>query len=126
MCEFRLHDTPEAFRIQLSGELVETSVPEVALCWQTGSSTLGGRRLVVDLTGLASVDSAGRDLLGSMNRAGAEFIATSPVMRELVRDITGRLPAETAPKHKRLASLKRFLTLLLCPILRCPAERDAG
>ncbi len=108
MCEVTLHDTPEAFRIQLSGELTQASVPEVALCWQTGSSTLGERRLVVDLTGLASMDDAGRDLLESMSRAGAEFIATS-----------------AAPRRARLASFKRFLALVLCPILRCPAQRDA-
>jgi ABC-type transporter Mla MlaB component len=127
MLEVRLHDTPAAFRLQLSGELAQGSVAEVALCWQTGSSTLGARRLVVDLTNVASIDAAGRELLERMSRAGAEFIATSPEMRENVRGITGRWPvAQAVAPGRRFPSLKRILTLLLCPILRCSAQRNAG
>ncbi len=103
-----LHDTPGAFRLQLSGELARGSVAEVALCWQTGSSTLGRRRLVIDLSGVVSIDSAGRDLLVHMNRAGAEFIATSPEMRELVLEITGRPPEPALKTGRRFPSLKRI------------------
>ncbi len=80
---------------------------------------------MLDLTGVVSIDQAGRDLLERMNRAGAEFIATTPEMRGLVREITGRLPAEPAPRPGRFGSLRRLFTLLVCPIIRCPAERDA-
>ncbi len=108
MLEVMLHDTPGAFRLQLRGELARGSVAEVALCWQTGSSTLGGRRLVIDLTGLVSVDAAGRDLLERMNLAGAEFVATSPEMRELVLEITGRPPEPALKNGRRFPSLKRI------------------
>jgi anti-anti-sigma regulatory factor len=108
MLEVMLHDTPGAFRLQLNGELALGSVTEVALCWQTGSSTLGGRRLVIDLSGVVSVDAAGRDLLARMDREGAAFVATSPEMRELVLEITGRWPEPPLKAGRRFPSLKRI------------------
>ncbi|HZT32612.1 MAG TPA: hypothetical protein VFA33_22170 [Bryobacteraceae bacterium] len=87
MLKITIHDTPQAFRLQLEGKLAGPWVAELESCWQTGSSTVLERDLVVDLKGVTFVDAAGRCLLVRMHQAGAQFTTCGLMMRALVDEI---------------------------------------
>jgi anti-anti-sigma regulatory factor len=77
-------------RLKLEGKLKGPWVPEMEQCWRTASSTRH-EALVVDLTEVDHVDTAGRYLLALIHARGASFVAVTPVMKELVSDITGEI-----------------------------------
>src|ERR1700758_681420 len=69
--KYYLHDSAEAFRIQLLGDLTEVQLDELSGCWNTAKTTLGSRKLVLDVTGLQSVSDSGREWLEAMVAEGA-------------------------------------------------------
>jgi ABC-type transporter Mla MlaB component len=97
--QYYMHDGPSAFRFELSGELDLQGARRLDRDWRTASSTLGGRRLVVDITFLTGVDQAGRALLVAWQREGAHFVANCENARALAASILGKplreLPADT-------------------------------
>jgi len=72
--KYYIHDSVEACRLQLLGELSESDVPELSGCWGTARTTLGDRKLVLDLRGLKTVDGAGKQWLATMASDGASFL----------------------------------------------------
>ncbi|MBV9442848.1 MAG: hypothetical protein JO217_09150 [Acidobacteriaceae bacterium] len=69
--KYYLHDSADAFRIQLLGDLTDLQVSELNGCWNTAKTTLGSRQLVLDVTGLKSVSDSGREWLERMVADGA-------------------------------------------------------
>jgi hypothetical protein len=69
--KYYLHDSADAFRIQLLGDLTDPQVGELNGCWNTAKTTLGSRKLILDLTGLKSVSDSGREWLERMVADGA-------------------------------------------------------
>jgi hypothetical protein len=70
MLRITVHDSSRNLTFQLEGGLAGPWVLVLEECWQ---GTLAGRRrpiLRVDLTGVTSIDAAGRDCLASMHRQG--------------------------------------------------------
>jgi len=47
------------------------------------------QKLAVDLRGVTFIDPAGEQLLKSMHRDGASFLATGLLIQEIVNQITG-------------------------------------
>jgi hypothetical protein len=86
---FYMHDGPKTFRFELAGNLAGAEVRKLDQAWRTAASTIGDKILAVDLTFLTSADEKGRDLVARWWRAGAHFVANSPVSRNLVESITG-------------------------------------
>jgi hypothetical protein len=84
-----MHDGPETFRFELSGNLAGAEVAKLEQAWRTASSTFNGKQLAVDVTYLTSVDDQGRELLRRWSGAGARLVATSAASRTLVASITG-------------------------------------
>jgi ABC-type transporter Mla MlaB component len=92
MLRITVHDHSQSLTFQLEGRLARPWLRELEECWQ---STLAGRRrpiLCVDLTGVTSIDAAGRACLAAMHRQGAEFIAPDCLTKAVVAEIT-RTPA---------------------------------
>src|SRR4051812_43696996 len=69
--KYYIHDSTEAFRFQLIGELREMDVKELSGCWETAKSTFGNRKLLLDLRALRSTDESGKEWLLAMVREGA-------------------------------------------------------
>ncbi len=86
-----LRITPQEYdgtvRLKLEGMLKGVWVSEVERCWRKASSDKN-KALIVDLTDVAFVDAAGRYLLALMHAHGASFVAVTPLMTELVVEIT--------------------------------------
>jgi hypothetical protein len=88
MLRITVHDKPGSLTFQLEGRLGGPWVRVLLDCWQ---STLARQRqpiLRVDLTGVTSIDAAGRTCLAALHRQGAEFIAADCLTQSIVTDIT--------------------------------------
>jgi hypothetical protein len=88
MLRITVHDKPGALTFQLEGRLAGPWVRVLQECWP---SALAGQRkpiLRVDLTGVTSLDAAGRACLAALHRQGAEFVAADCLMKAVVAEIT--------------------------------------
>lgn len=96
---YYIHDGVAACRLQLIGELTETEVAELNGCWRTAKTTLGARRLLLDLHALHSVDEAGKRWLAGMAQEGANC-SPEHYLRDLVagKHIAGMEEPPAAPK----------------------------
>jgi hypothetical protein len=71
---YYIHDSGESFRLQLLGILESADVKELQGCWNTAKTTLAGRKLIVDATGLQQIDESGREWLSAMVKEGASLL----------------------------------------------------
>ncbi|MBS1871707.1 MAG: STAS domain-containing protein [Acidobacteria bacterium] len=95
--QFYQHDQRNAFRFVLRGPLDGKSVQELEQAWVTARSTIGTREVVVDVSRLTALDSAGFDLLSRMRESGARLTAERPPESpSLIRE----LGVSAAPKAK--------------------------
>jgi ABC-type transporter Mla MlaB component len=88
MMRITVHDAPRALTFRLEGRLAGPLVRELEECWR---GALAGQRepiVRVDLTGVTSIDAAGRACLAALHRQGAEFIAADCLMKAVVAEIT--------------------------------------
>ncbi len=99
MLRITVHDSRRALTFQLEGRLAGPWVRVLEECWQ---STLAGRHdlvLRLDLTGVTSLDAAGRACLAGLHRQGAEFVAADCLTKAVVAEITQvPEPCPEAPK----------------------------
>ncbi len=82
--KYYIHDSIEGYRFQLFGELTEADVSELEGCWRTARTTLGNRKLVIDLRGLKTADDSGKRWLLSMASEGASYLPDSFLRNGLV------------------------------------------
>jgi hypothetical protein len=75
--KYYIHDSIDACRFQLLGELSESEIAELSGCWRTARTTLGNRKLVLDLEGLRTIDEAGKQWLIAMAGEGATYLPES-------------------------------------------------
>ncbi len=68
---YYIHDSTDACRLQLLGELTVSDVPELSGCWRTAKTTLGNRKLILDLQRLVAFDEEGKQWLSAMASEGA-------------------------------------------------------
>src|SRR5262245_37311884 len=88
MLRITVHDNPGSLTFQLEGRLAGPWVRALEECWQ---STLAGQRqpaLRFDLTGVTSIEAAGKEFLAARHAEGAEFLAHGCLMRAVVAEIT--------------------------------------
>ena len=108
--KYYIHDSIASCRLQLIGELTDAEVPELNGCWRTARTTLGRRKLVLDLQALKSVDEAGKQWLAGMAQEGASCVPES-YLRDLVagKHTSG---TEAPPASVKLSVFGRVLALL--------------
>ena len=90
----------ETKRMKLEGKLKGVWVLELEQSWKE----LGRDKVLVDLTDVEYVDTAGRYLLALMHGKGARFVAVSPMMKHLM--------AKIASTSKRICALFVLACLL--------------
>jgi hypothetical protein len=71
--KFYLHDSIAECRLQLIGEVSEAEIPELNGCWLTAKTTLGSRRLVLDLRRARAADDAALRWLAFMGTESAIY-----------------------------------------------------
>jgi len=72
--KYYIHDGNECCRLQLFGECTEADVPDLSGCWNTAKTTLGARKLVLDVCKLRSADDVAKRWLLEMAAEGATFL----------------------------------------------------
>ena len=77
-----LHDRSAAFQFVLKGQLIGDWVQRLEYAWDTARSVLGGKEVVVDLSGISDADALGMDLLSRMRASGARLTASLPLESE--------------------------------------------
>ena len=87
MLRITSHENAKTVCLKLEGTLKGAWVPETEQCWRKAFSDRN-KALIVDLTDVEFVDTAGRYLLALMHAHGASFVAATPLMSELVAEIS--------------------------------------
>jgi hypothetical protein len=70
--------------LKVEGELNGSGVEELERCWLLISCTAPNKRLRVELDGTCFIAQEGRELIGRMAAAGAELIASGPMVKAIV------------------------------------------
>jgi len=86
---YYMHDEAAAFRFQLAGDLSKDTTTDLDQARETASSVLGGRPLIVDFTGIGSIDTAGRQLIEKWHGLGAQFVVTTRQAKLRIQSMTG-------------------------------------
>ena len=74
--------------LTLEGKLIGPWVGELERAWHS----MGAREdVLVDLCQVSFVDASGRGLLEQMWHGGVHFVADSPLMKQVVEEVTGSL-----------------------------------
>jgi len=107
----------EKFMLKLEGKLSGPWVEELKRCWRTSSHIY--KDLVVDLSGLTYVDSAGKQLLCSIVREGSKLVGSGLMPKSLIEEICGEKAPERGGKspHKLNEGAAHLLLILLLPLL---------
>jgi anti-anti-sigma regulatory factor len=72
----------DGITMKIEGKVAGPNVPALNVAWQDLASSLGKRRLLVDLRGVTHADRIGRNLLAEIhNRTGAKFVADTPLTK---------------------------------------------
>jgi hypothetical protein len=75
--------------LKIEGRAAEPIVAELLRAWQELASSIGQRKLLVDLRGVTFMDATGRRLLAEIHaRTGAEFLADSPLTKYYAEEAT--------------------------------------
>jgi hypothetical protein len=72
--KYYIHDGTDALRLKLIGEMTHADIAELRGCWRTAKTTLQGRKLVLDLRSLRTVDEPGKQWLAAMADEGACYV----------------------------------------------------
>jgi hypothetical protein len=92
--KYYIHDSSDAFRLELQGEFTEAEVTELSGCWNTARSSVGKRNLILDLQKLRRVDDAAKRWIAEMAQEGAIYLPES-FLRDALADHT---PEPKTPK----------------------------
>jgi len=87
MLRITIDEAPAAVTLRLEGKLIGPWVEEVEQCWQRVITRLGQRTMLVDLSAVNFVDSAGKSLLSRMHLAGFRLAGSGAVASYLVQQI---------------------------------------
>ncbi len=113
MLRITVHDNPRSRTFQLEGSLAGPWLRELEECWQNALAGEHKPVLRMDLTGVTSINAAGKACLAALHRQGAEFVAADCLTKAVVEEITqAALPdcggpngqGERRPKRNRGAT----------------------
>ena len=106
--KYYIHDSTDALRLKLIGEFTERDVTELNGCWRTARTTIGKRKLILDLRSLIVVDEAGKQWLASMSAEGACYLPED----YLLSCVAGQhAPVEELAMAKRPGIFRRLAAL---------------
>jgi ABC-type transporter Mla MlaB component len=72
--------------LKLEGKLAGPWVEELENIWRARNAT---EDILVDLIDVSFVDASGKDLLAQMYQGGADFVTDSPLMKHIIKEVTG-------------------------------------
>ena len=108
MLRITVHDSPKALTLQLEGKLAGAWVRVLEECWESALARQPKPMIRVDLTGMTSIDAAGRTCLAALHHQGAELVAADCLTKAVVTEITPgpSLESECGPRSDELIPRK--------------------
>ena len=100
MLRISVHDFPGAVTLRLEGRMAEPWLQALKECWQDTLACRPKSILTVDLTGVTSIDAAGKALLAAMARRGASLLAADCLTMSIVDEVT-RAPVPDQANSRR-------------------------
>ena len=109
--KYYIHDSIGVLRFKLIGELTQADIQELNGSWRTAKTTLGRRKLVLDLQSLRTVDEPGKQWLAAMSAEGAcylpeDYLVTC-IAGQHISEAEAAAPVQRPGLFKRLAFLLR-------------------
>jgi hypothetical protein len=92
MLRITVVESPLEERWILQGRLTKYSVAELISSWRASSPCLPGRRRIVDLNKVTSIDKSGEEALSMIMRDGATVVASGVYTRHLLEELRSRRP----------------------------------
>jgi hypothetical protein len=89
MLRITVHDDPKASTVQLEGTLMGPWVREAEVCLQQTRVRPHTCTLRLDLTGVTTIDAAGKSFLAAAHSEGANIVASGCLMKAIVAEVTG-------------------------------------
>ena len=77
----------------LQGRLTKCSVDELISSWRASTACPSGRRRILDLDKVTSIDKSGEEALSMIMRDGATIVASGVYTRHLLDELRARKPA---------------------------------
>jgi ABC-type transporter Mla MlaB component len=75
-------EAPKSITLKIEGRVTGPKVPELNRAWQDLATSLGSRKLSVDLRGVTFIDTAGRNILAEIHsKTNADFLADTPMTK---------------------------------------------
>jgi hypothetical protein len=105
MLRITVHDKPGALTFQLEGSLAGPWVRVLEECWQNVPARQRQSIRRMDLTGVISIDAAGRACLAALHHQGAEFITADCLTKAIVAEIT-QMPLANRERQKDASEIK--------------------
>jgi hypothetical protein len=87
---YYIHDGADAFRFRLAGTLSENSARDLEIAWNTASSVIGRKRVIIDLTDLTGIEVSGQRLLALWHTRDARLVVVSEKARLRLALITAQ------------------------------------
>jgi|SRR5580704_12288396 hypothetical protein len=88
MLRITLHDSGEAFTLQVEGRLIGAWATELEQTWKNAVPIGANRARIIDLTGILFIDGEGKRVLTKLFREGASFRTAGPLTESIVSEIT--------------------------------------
>jgi anti-anti-sigma regulatory factor len=96
------HAGGDGVAMKIEGMVAGPNVTALSQAWLDLASSLGARKLVVDLRGVRYVDEAGGNLLAEIHdKTGAEFVADTPLTKYFAEEAQHAVRTRTAFKLGR-------------------------
>jgi ABC-type transporter Mla MlaB component len=109
--DYYQHDGANTFRFQLAGELAGPGVTDLEHAWQTATSIMRDKQLLLDVSDVTGADATGMRLLQRMLGSGARLVsAEPPASPELLRSLGAPIDFKRRPQPAR--SLWRRLLVI--------------
>jgi ABC-type transporter Mla MlaB component len=106
--DYYQHDGATTFRFQLAGELTGPGVTDLEHAWQTATSIMRDKQLVLDVSDLTGADAPGIQLLKRMLGSGARLVATEPPASPSLLQSLGA-PVVFKPRPRPSRSLRGWI-----------------
>lgn len=90
MLRITVQNDSKTVGLQLEGRLAGPWVKELDECWQRARASEKQSNIKVDLTGLVSIDRAGKAYLEAMHKRGADFIVGDCEMKSIIDEIVSK------------------------------------
>ncbi len=108
MMAYYQDDGATTFRFQIAGELTGPEVTDLEHAWQTATSILAGKQLLLDLSDVTGADPIGVQLLQRMLGSGAQLISADPPAAPVLLRSLGA-PVTFRPRTRTSKSLRTWL-----------------